>query len=309
MKSNIIGVYNSQEEVINAIQDLQNDGYRVQDLGIIGQTKGMDSNVENETGANALTFASQSEDDGLIDNLSNLYENDNDNHATENKFMELGMTKDEAREYVSFVEDGKIVLFNENSGTSLSRSETINTESPNATRSGYNFESGSPAGLGVRGEYDSLTRNNQSWQDNEQQSMKLREEELDVNKQKVQAGEVTVHKDVVEEQETINVPVSHEEVYVERRKVDGGRMETSAPIGEDETIRIPIREEKVDVNKKSVVTDEVVIGKREVQDTERVTENLKKEEVRLEGDGRMVSENRKDRTDSYRNNSNNNNLR
>jgi uncharacterized protein (TIGR02271 family) len=309
MKTNIIGVYNSQDEVINAIQDLQNDGYKVQDLGIIGHTKGMDSNVENETGANALTFASGSDDDGLIDNLSNLYDDNNDNHATENKFLELGMTKDEAREYVSFVEDGKIILFNENSRTSLNRSETINNESPNAARSGYNFESDSRTGMGVSGEYDSLTRNNQNWQDNEKQSMKLREEELDVNKQKVQAGEVTVHKDVVEEQETINVPVSHEEVYIERRKVDGGRTEGSAPIGDEETIRIPLREEKVDVNKKSVVTDEVVIGKREVQGTEKVTENLKKEEVRLEGDDRMVSENRTDRTNSYRNNPNNNNLR
>jgi uncharacterized protein (TIGR02271 family) len=313
MKSNIIGVYNSQDEVMEAIQELQNDGYRVQELGIIGRTQGTNSSIENRTGANALTFSSESENDGLIENLSNLYEENNDGRTAE-KFMELGMTKDEAREYVSFVEDGKIILFSENSGSRMDTgntgtvsgsaldSDTFNNQTPNASRAGYNFEADSSRNMGVSGQYDSLTQqNDQEWKDSRNQSMKLREEELDVNKQQVQAGEVTVHKDVVEEQKTIDVPVSHEEVYVERRKVDGDRMETTSPIGEDETIHIPLREERVDVNKKSVVTDEVVVGKREVQDTEKVTENLKKEEVRLEGDDRVISENRNDRENRQQN--------
>ncbi|KKK38502.1 hypothetical protein WQ57_07805 [Mesobacillus campisalis] len=314
MKSNIIGVYNSQDEVMEAIQELQNDGYRVQELGIIGRTQGTDSDIENKTGANALTFKSESENDGLIDNLSNLYEENNGGRTAE-KFMELGMTKDEAREYVSFVEDGKIILFSENSGShmdtgntgavsssALNNSDTFNNQTPNASRAGYNFEADSSRNMGVSGQYDSLTQQNgREWKDSQNQSMKLHEEELDVNKQQVQAGEVTVHKDVVEEQKTIDVPVSREEVYVERRKVDGDRMETTSPIGEDETIHIPLREERVDVNKKSVVTDEVVVGKREVQDTEKVTENLKKEEVRLEGDDRVISENRNDRENRQQN--------
>ncbi|WP_053363019.1 YsnF/AvaK domain-containing protein [Bacillus sp. FJAT-27251] len=320
MKSNIIGVYNSQDEVVEAIQELQNDGYRVQELGIIGRTQGTDSSIENKTGANTLTFSSESENDGLIDNLSNLYEENNDGRTTE-KFMELGMTKDEAREYVSFVEDGKIILFSENSGSymdtgntgavsgSTLNEDTFNNQTPNASRAGYNFEADSSRSMGVSGQYDSLTQqNDREWKDSQNQSMKLREEELDVNKQQVQAGEVTVHKDVVEEQKTIDVPVSREEVYVEQRKVDGDRMETTSPIGDDETIHIPIRKERVDVNKKSVVTDEVVVGKREVQDTEKVTENLKKEEVRLEGDDRAISENLNDR-DNRQQNPNGNHMR
>src|SRR5260370_40210811 len=43
----------------------------------------------------------------------------------------------------------------------------------------------------------------------------LREEQLNVEKQRVQKGEVRVHKEVVTEQQRIDVPVSHEEGVIE----------------------------------------------------------------------------------------------
>jgi hypothetical protein len=49
------------------------------------------------------------------------------------------------------------------------------------------------------------------------QPMKLREERMSVDKRAAKEGEVTLRKDVVTEQQTIEVPVSHEEVYVSRR--------------------------------------------------------------------------------------------
>lgn len=94
-----------------------------------------------------------------------------------------------------------------------------------------------------------------------------------------------MHKDIVEEQKTINVPVTHEEVYVERRTVNEDDTGTGAILDEDETIRVPIMEEKVEVIKRPVVKEELVIGKREVQETEQVKENVKREEVEIETDG------------------------
>ncbi|HEY0582991.1 MAG TPA: DUF2382 domain-containing protein, partial [Chloroflexota bacterium] len=46
--------------------------------------------------------------------------------------------------------------------------------------------------------------------------MQLREEELTARTTPVETGHVTVGKDVVSEQRTIDVPVTREEVYVER---------------------------------------------------------------------------------------------
>ena len=56
-------------------------------------------------------------------------------------------------------------------------------------------------------------------------------------------------------------------------------------IREGEEIRIPVREEQVDVSKHAVVTEEVKVGKRIVQDTERVSGDVRKEEVKIERTG------------------------
>src|ERR687885_959105 len=75
-------------------------------------------------------------------------------------------------------------------------------------------------------------------------TVELREEELQARKQPVEKGRVQIGKDVVEEQQTLEVPVTREEVTVERRPV--GRAPSATPIREGrEDIRVPGREERV----------------------------------------------------------------
>ncbi|MDF2629814.1 MAG: hypothetical protein K0R39_3645 [Symbiobacteriaceae bacterium] len=114
-------------------------------------------------------------------------------------------------------------------------------------------------------------------------TMHLREEELDVSKHRVQTGEVTLHKDIVEETQTVDVPVTHEEVVVERRAVSAAPSDE--PIGEEETIRIPVSEERVDVGKHTIVTGEVSLHKRAVEETHHVTETVRKERAHVDVDG------------------------
>jgi len=117
----------------------------------------------------------------------------------------------------------------------------------------------------------------------EGQHVKLREEELRARKQTVETGEVRVHKDVVSEQKSIDVPVTHEEVYVEHRP--GSGLPSDQPIGVGETYRIPVHEEQVTTEKRPVEREEVVFGKRAVQDTEHVTDTVQREEVHIERAG------------------------
>uniref|UniRef100_UPI00406CCA24 YsnF/AvaK domain-containing protein n=1 Tax=Paenibacillus sp. FSL E2-0178 TaxID=2921361 RepID=UPI00406CCA24 len=117
----------------------------------------------------------------------------------------------------------------------------------------------------------------------EDRKLRLREEQLDVSKNKVQTGEVNVHKEIIEEQKTINVPVTHEEIVIERRAVNNDT--TAEPVGADETIRIPVSEEQVEVRKNTVVTGEVEIHKREVQGTEQVQDTVRREEARVDKSG------------------------
>ena len=51
----------------------------------------------------------------------------------------------------------------------------------------------------------------------EQRRLRLREEQLMVDKERVQTGEVRIRKDVVTEQRSLDVPVEREEVVIERR--------------------------------------------------------------------------------------------
>jgi len=116
-------------------------------------------------------------------------------------------------------------------------------------------------------------------------TMYLHEEELRANKERVEAGEVRLGKEVVEEQKTINVPTTREEVFIERtpgdRQPDSHTIDDSA----DETISVPVSEERVNVEKVPVMTEEVRVGKRQVQENQQVSGTVKREEARIENEG------------------------
>ena len=118
----------------------------------------------------------------------------------------------------------------------------------------------------------------------DEQALRLREEQLRAEKQQVQKGEVRLHKDVVEEQQGIDVPVRHEEVTVERRAFDQPQP-TDMPIGQDEDIRVPVSEEQVNVTKQPVETGEVRLKKRQQEEQKHFTETTRREEERLEPNG------------------------
>ncbi|MFN2459141.1 MAG: YsnF/AvaK domain-containing protein [Candidatus Velthaea sp.] len=120
----------------------------------------------------------------------------------------------------------------------------------------------------------------------EERRLQLREERINIDKQRMQSGEATIGKNVVTQQQSVDVPVVHEELFVERRPVSGDRATSaSGTIGEGETIRVPLSEERVNVTKTPVVTDEVVIGKRQVTETQHVSETTRREELNVNDGG------------------------
>ena len=116
-----------------------------------------------------------------------------------------------------------------------------------------------------------------------ERSVELREEQLRARKEPVEAGEVALRKDVVTEQKSMDVPVTREEVVVERHPVAG--RPAGGEIREGEELRVPVREEQVRLDKETVVTEEVGIGKRPVTETEHVAGTVRREEVRAESEG------------------------
>ena len=116
-----------------------------------------------------------------------------------------------------------------------------------------------------------------------EQRVRLREEQLRAQKQPVETGEARLRKDVVSEQQSMDVPVTHEEVYVERRP--GSGQPTDQPLGEGETYRVPVRDEQVSVEKQAVEREEVGMGKRPVEETKRVSDTVRREEAHVEREG------------------------
>ena len=108
-------------------------------------------------------------------------------------------------------------------------------------------------------------------------------EDLQATRQREQVGEVTVAKDVVEEQQSIDVPVTREQVEIRRVAVDRPADDT-AIIDDGDTIRIPVTADRVDVTKEARVVEELEIAKTERTDTEHVTDTVRREEIDIDGD-------------------------
>jgi uncharacterized protein (TIGR02271 family) len=93
-----------------------------------------------------------------------------------------------------------------------------------------------------------------------EQRTQLRGEMLRTYKERIKRGEVRLHKEVVTENQTVQVPVTREELVVERTPASGPAA--TAEIGRDQEVRVPLSEERVRVEKQPVVNEEVRVGKR-----------------------------------------------
>lgn len=125
--------------------------------------------------------------------------------------------------------------------------------------------------------------------------IQLRGEILRTYKERVQRGEVRLRKEVVTERQTVEVPVSREELVVENVPVSGEQQPTGE-IGSDKEIRVPLTEERVRVEKKPVVNEEVRVGKRAAQDTERISDDVRHEELHVDKEGDAEVETEQPRT-------------
>ncbi|WP_017812107.1 MULTISPECIES: YsnF/AvaK domain-containing protein [Paenibacillus] len=213
----------------------------------------------------------------------------------------LGIPEDEAREYETNVNEGNILVMVDSAAGNRSRIYDI-FRANNATNSRYydndttipdnraadttasttvNGAPGTSATAATAANMDGVFDSGE-----DEQNLRLREERLDVSKNEVRTGEVEIRKEVVEEQKTINVPVNHEEVVIERRAINN--EVTNEPVGQSEQIRIPVSEEQVHVDKHNVVTGEVEVHKRTVQDTEQVQDTVKREEARINQTGQPI---------------------
>ena len=112
----------------------------------------------------------------------------------------------------------------------------------------------------------------------DQITVPVHEEELTATTREREAGDVRITKRVVEQDQTLDVPVSEEHVSVTRRVVDRDAT-TGENVFTEETIEVPLRAEEVDLQKRVRVSEEIDVEKERVQRTERVGGTVRKEVV------------------------------
>lgn len=112
-------------------------------------------------------------------------------------------------------------------------------------------------------------------------SVPIVEEQLKAGVRETEAGRARITKDVRTEQQSVDVPVEHEEVYVTERAVNRPATEADLNMRERD-IEIPLKEQEVVTQKQAMVTGEVNIRKEVKRDMERVTDTVRREDVHVE---------------------------
>ena len=112
-------------------------------------------------------------------------------------------------------------------------------------------------------------------------AMTRSEERLHVGTEQVEAGRVRLRKRVITENVTQTVPVSHEEVRLEREPItDANRDQalSGADISEEEH-EVTLHAEQPVVAKETVPVERVRLGKETVTEDHEVNETLRKEQI------------------------------
>jgi uncharacterized protein (TIGR02271 family) len=130
--------------------------------------------------------------------------------------------------------------------------------------------------------------NNAKQEGSESTRVPLVEEKLNVSKKEVTYKEATLVKEPLTETKTVEVPIIHEELIVERRpptEATTSQSELKPPVTTREEIKIPLKKEEVEVKKEPYVKEEVVIKKKRIEESKTITEDVKSEKSVDDGTG------------------------
>ncbi|MCU0536334.1 MAG: DUF2382 domain-containing protein [Hydrococcus sp. Prado102] len=126
--------------------------------------------------------------------------------------------------------------------------------------------------------------------DRDHQSLKLYEERLVANKQRRKTGEVNIGKRVETQTQNVAIPVEKERVVVERTTPAnaGQPVSRGEAFRSGEVAHIDLYEEQPDIHKETVLREEVKVRKEVEQDTVNAQEQIRREELDIDSEGRPI---------------------
>jgi uncharacterized protein (TIGR02271 family) len=253
----VVGVFRDHSQAAQAIEELHKAGCR-DDKIRVGKT------------------ATAS---GLLDGLASRWNGfEVEGRTLPDELVSKGMSQDEADYYLKEFEAGHSIVIVESSGHQEEVRDILQRHGAyDASRVGIAQEQASSGQ-----DCDEQTEGDRT--------ISVREEVLQPHKQLIEIGEVILRKEVITEEKTITVPVSREELVVERRPATPEASDQPMQEGKivnvalepGETFKIVLHEEQVRVEKYPVVKEEIFISKRQTEETRSLTDRLKREEVHIE---------------------------
>jgi uncharacterized protein (TIGR02271 family) len=95
-------------------------------------------------------------------------------------------------------------------------------------------------------------------------------------------GNYTITKEPVTEKKTIEVPVTHEELFVEKRPPKDSSS-PEGPVKSKTEIKVLLNREEVEITKERFVKEEVVVKKKPVTETRTVSDTVASERINMSG--------------------------
>ncbi len=251
-RDSVAGLFRDEATAEAAIGELKDAGFSSSDIGVATAGDGQASTTGHSS---------------FWDRLANAFGKHEHAESTsdfQDTLEETGISSGEAQYFNDALDRGK-VLVTVRAGDRVALAREI------LQRTGADIGSST----------DVTSRGGSTAQVQGERNIQLVGEVLRVHKDRVQRGEVRLRKEVVTENQNIEVPVTREELVIERVPGQGREADGQIGTGEKE-IRVPLSEEQVRVEKKPVVNEEVRVGKRQVQETKRVSDTVRHEELKTE---------------------------
>ncbi|TDC04260.1 DUF2382 domain-containing protein [Actinomadura bangladeshensis] len=117
------------------------------------------------------------------------------------------------------------------------------------------------------------------------------EEQMRIGTERHEAGRVRVHKYVETEMVERTIPVSHEEVRIDREPIVGGEPNPQVTLAEDDH-EIILYEERPVIAKETIPVERIHVRTEEVQDEQTVRGELRKERIEVTRDEDVRGEDR-----------------
>lgn len=276
LAQNKIETFQNENDVIVRVNELKSKGIQENKVTVI-----TDKKPESSILADRLSVNYKEAKGSFGDKVSALFSGDD---PEEKALEDLNLNQKETDRYVDELKSGKILLFVHPSAqqklqadVSATNSDTLRAQEKNTTPGNNTTQTGNTAFADLNSGKTGQPNASQTEQ------MELHEEVVDVDTNTVKSGEVNIDKRTVTDQEEFEVPVTKQEVSIERRPVNkvSERGKTAGAYTEKDEIHVPVFEEKVDVDKKDVIKEEIVVNKKDVKENVHVRENVKREEVEI----------------------------